>query len=588
MGALSLVKADADGYAVLTQPEVGDTPLPGLRSVAVTVGHGDGSAWLRRAEWLRLLVSTEMVYVGLAGYDAADIAALEPDMVRRLFEDMIREWPGKVLAEHLEPLYMICDVQPEHGECLRQMLAACEQQIPLLFSGEDALPAGVLEVVKIEHPGMADSDSPYVGLKVNVLPEFLETLIVELEEEGEMVCGAEELRSLQGRCFYLLGRVVDGHKLVVVLCENPDEIALPASEAESLLASARLDAADARMSELLLLAEGDLRMTRFPVQMGMVALFGPSWMAVCTEPHMLLRMMALVVDAVRDASPDAAARYEAAVAAMRRLADATAGPAAEQPAALAVWQSGRELHAELRCRGAAPRFSPGALHYTPLATAPGVQLYAECTPTVSERLPEVALSDVAEAFGAWLRLGVQSNEASPWQKALACDGALRAVAADADKLPLAVVLPRMAAVAHDGLALEWGGEHLAHAPSAHVLKLVQDCAEVMPWLSLKRTHVLAVRSDECMAERVTGAYSAEGVSFAGLALALHFETPSMVPECVDAVDAGWLRMGLEMLSDVFSDVYVVYADEQDGARVRISATLRSCEPEDERPEPARP
>ncbi len=189
-----------------------------------------------------------------------------------------------------------------------------------------------------------------------------------LEEENDVTPALRE--ALAGRAVYVLLRL-QGNALIGVICENPEEISLASTPADSMLATDAVAEADPVLAKDLL---GLLRVS-------------PELQALGNAPSSsaAVRAFASVISSVFNqlAEKDAAhqAAYAKAAAGVNALAAQYAAfmPASSQPATLQLWCD-KGLHAVFSCDALGSSYKPAPLKHAAMADAPDTFVYAESTP----------------------------------------------------------------------------------------------------------------------------------------------------------------------------------------------------------------
>lgn len=259
----------------------------------------------------------------------------------------------------------------------------------------------------------------------------------------KMLTGAEpeneELRqSLARRELHLLMRAQEG-TLLLVLCEQPGEVNLPAAPEDSLLYSP-------------LLAEADAHMTQLRAAAWVSPVFFRALQACCSAGHSPLTQAAVqAFRSIGEQDPSNQQVFQDAVRDALLLDSPTQGAIPTRPMTMQVWQpepGSLRVRTSLDAWGA--QFAPGELRLTSCATSPGSVFYAESTALDSPYLPRTegrrqALMGVGRAVLLSLR-DTGRDALIPYLRsaemlapdAQAMEGALRAVTG-ALRAPLAIV-----------------------------------------------------------------------------------------------------------------------------------------------------
>ncbi len=241
----------------------------------------------------------------------------------------------------------------------------------------------------------------FSGIRMDVV----ETFRAELEEATQDMAPRRReqlLAELAQHPLHILLRQ-QGNALILALCEDPQELKLAASPAESLLATDKLAACDANLGKRLLAA----------------ARISPELSAACQAVHeQPTYRLAEGISAVftrlggqdsanKEAFDKAAAGISFLSAELRKLSRPIT-----RPSTLQLWCDG-DLHLTATSDAQGCSYCPGELRLVTMASAPQTSLYAESTPMQLglNNLPDAqALLEAAFATAEGFALTVDGEE----------------------------------------------------------------------------------------------------------------------------------------------------------------------------------
>ncbi len=282
---------------------------------------------------------------------------------------------------HIPPTYIIITSRPGEETVLQECYS-------LLLGG----------LQEENRPGITpvQDECGFSGIRM----DMVETYKAELKEMTQNMAPRRKemvLEELAKHPVYLLVRQ-QGNALIIALCENPQELQLAASPADSLLATDKLAACDTNLSKGMI-AAGHVSTE--------LAAIGNE---VNTQPTFNL------ADGIRAVFTRLAEVESANKAAYEQAASAVSFLASElqkltrpitQPSFMQMWCDG-DLHFCLTSDAQGCSYRPGTLRLAALANAPNTSFYAETTPmqlgitpSDSNALLEAAFS-VADGFSLTL------------------------------------------------------------------------------------------------------------------------------------------------------------------------------------------
>ncbi len=247
-----------------------------------------------------------------------------------------------------------------------------------------------------------DDANAFSGIRIDVVKTYAQ----ELEEAtADMAPRRRErlLEELARHPLFILVRQ-QGNALIMALCEDPQEVKLAATPAESLLATDKLAGCDAAPGRRMVAA----------------ARLSPELVAVSqaanAEPTTNLAAgISAVFSRLSEQEPAHQEVYSRAAAGMSYLGSELQKLSRQiaQPTTLQVWCDGN-LHVCASCDARGGSYRPGELRLAALASAPQTALYAESTPMqCSCPLPNgkaVLEAAMAAAEGFALTLATEGHE----------------------------------------------------------------------------------------------------------------------------------------------------------------------------------
>ncbi len=260
---------------------------------------------------------------------------------------------GAAAGARIPASYIIITSKPEE----ETMLQECNALLLASFLQEP--PAGVTPV---------NDANGFSGIRMDVT----ETYKDELDEAtSDMAPRRREqlLNELAKHPLFILTRQ-QGQALIIALCEDPQELQLAASPAESVLATDKLAACDTN------LAKGMIAASHVSPELASVA------NAVNSQPTFHLASgVSAVFTRLGKVEPDNKAAYDKAAAAVSLLSAELQKfhRPVTRPVTMQMWCDG-DLHLALTGDGQGCSYTPGALRLASMADAPATSLYAETTP----------------------------------------------------------------------------------------------------------------------------------------------------------------------------------------------------------------
>ncbi len=392
MGALALLPQDVSDFAVLTNvggnllrlaesgtfPElqVGDLPreLLALDNIALagTAATPATYALLRHSLVSLSTLSSSMqlaeTWAAEARRELAD--TIIEELLLRADAGMPQP-QGASQGVHLPASYSIITCKPG-GEGLLQYLYELQ-----LREMRAETPEGV---------SLVEDAAGFTGIRIDVAKAFH----TELEEATRNMAPRRRemlMQQLSQHPIHLLTRL-QGNALITALCQDPQDLKLAASPAESLLATDKLAGCDARLGEGLIAA----------------ARISPELAAVCraahTEPSAHLAAgISAVFTRLAEQEPTNKEVYEKAAAGISFLSNAVQDLTrpVTQPSTLLIWCDGN-LHLSATSDALGCSYRPGELRLAAMAEAPQTSLYAESTPMQTGLTPPESRALVDAAF----------------------------------------------------------------------------------------------------------------------------------------------------------------------------------------------
>ncbi len=388
LGALALLPKDAANFLVL--PDVGGNlarmgggcgipaELQAIDVIALADTAASGSSLAATAKFLSFICGTELASHFFDDWakgasEAARGVLKQAQDPRFLDQKLIAAIKDFVPSVKVTPQYVVVTCKPGSENVLEGAYKHAVERL----AEEASLPDDPLDKVEV---------NGFTGVRLDLAKALK-------DEEGEVNAALRE--TLDGRGLYVMLRL-QGNALVGVLCENPEEISLAATPADSLQASdAVAEAAPALEKNLLALLR---------VSPELQAVSNASTSAKTAQE------LASAISGIFDqlAEKDAAHQpaYAKASAGVKALAAQYAAllPDISQPATLQIW-SDENLHAVFTCDAMGVSYKTAPLKHAALADAPDTCLYVESTPLDlgATQLPscKVALSaalDVAKGM----------------------------------------------------------------------------------------------------------------------------------------------------------------------------------------------
>ncbi len=215
---------------------------------------------------------------------------------------------------------------------------------------------------------------------------------------------AEALRAqLEKHPAYVLTRL-QGNALIIALCEDPQELQLAATPADSLLATDKLAACDAQLSK------GMIAASHLSPELSAIG------NAANTQPTLnLISAIQAVFTRLGEQEPGSKPVYGKAISGLNVLSEALGKLVRPitRPSTMQMWYDA-DLHLRLTSDAQGCAYCPGTLRLASMADAPRTSLYAETTPVQLGLTPpdSTALLDAAlcAAEGFALTLGSEDRQ----------------------------------------------------------------------------------------------------------------------------------------------------------------------------------
>lgn len=348
LSALARIPADAESYVLITRPaklvklyaELQEEKLDAIQSVAVASGKGSAEQLARVALIVNLLQDAS----NLGFYDMWEMNAQDPAFIRAAKEKALNELNERATAlineTHLAPIYAVLSVQAGKEQVLNEMYAELNKNFK----------------EKLDEKYEAVTINGLEGYKIQLTPP-------DCGGNGKF----DFIKGLKDRTFYLLSKV-QGNDIIVVLCENPEEIALADSPEKSVLTTDKMKEAELHLPTL---AASAWMSTEYAS--ALVLCSNSSYSALASTVSRTFTQLA-EMDAPNQAV------YTAAAAAAQRMSEwkIMDYKPNTMPLSLTVWLSaGDDLLMEAKGDSLGMKFNTGKLLSADLATAEDTVFYVE-------------------------------------------------------------------------------------------------------------------------------------------------------------------------------------------------------------------
>lgn len=352
LSALGLIPADVEALFVLARPDQNlafiphhdeDNPVYISQSMAVATGKGSSAVVKNFCAFVCLSNDIGMTHGALRLWadDAEDSALI--DSARRSAEKALKAQIGELVKQtHLSPVYVVFSPAPGKETAMRELYESMMTRLTHDIDEDD------------ERVSVAGFD----GLKMSIGEDVRDGLEEELGITG-----------LEDRCFYSLVKM-QGDSMVMVLCEDPADISVPETPAQSVLATPKVAGAATHLPTLVSSAWLSAEMTDGLMKVSSTNSFAN-----------LARTVAKIFTDLGKKDEANKNVYAAAAAAATRVSEwkMIEYPTNTKPLTLDVWMKGRDVMAEITSDNLGIEYKPGVLFNPELATDDSTIFYAEST-----------------------------------------------------------------------------------------------------------------------------------------------------------------------------------------------------------------